>query len=138
MVVSSIQDGILCIIDNGIRQRCQYHRDGDSLYLQAFRESWSVTDLTHQPAAGANGAGSGRIQASMDGAIFDVLVETGQTVRQGETLVILEAMKMEHPVKADCDGVVSKVLTNKGDQVKRNQLLAEITTGEAPEQESKK
>ena len=138
MTVTSVQDGVLCIIDNGIRQRCQYHRDGDSLYLQAFGESWSVTDLTHQPAAGANGTGSGRIQASMDGAIIDVLVEPGQTVRQGETLVILEAMKMEHPVKVDCDGVVSQVLTNKGDQVKRNQLLAEITTGEASEQESKK
>ena len=138
MTVTSVQDGVLCIIDNGIRQRCQYHRDGDSLYLQAFGESWSVTDLTHQPAAGANGTGSGRIQASMDGAIIDVLVEPGQTVRQGETLVILEAMKMEHPVKADCDGVVSQILTNKGDQVKRNQLLAEITTGEASEQESKK
>ena len=74
----------------------------------------------------------------MDGAIIDVLVEPGQTVRQGETLVILEAMKMEHPVKADCDGVVSQILTNKGDQVKRNQLLAEITTGEASEQESQK
>ncbi|MBQ0812894.1 MAG: acetyl-CoA carboxylase biotin carboxylase subunit, partial [Marinobacter sp.] len=71
MTVTSVQDGVLCIIDNGIRQRCQYHRDGDSLYLQAFGESWSVTDLTHQPAAGANGTGSGRIQASMDGAIID-------------------------------------------------------------------
>ncbi|MGK0524941.1 MAG: geranyl-CoA carboxylase alpha subunit [Pseudomonadales bacterium] len=138
MTVTSVQNGILCIIDNGIRQCCQYHRSGDSLYLQAFGESWSVTDLTHQPAAGANGTGSGRIQASMDGAIIDVLVEPGQTVGQGETLVILEAMKMEHPVKADCDGVVSQVLTNKGNQVKRNQLLVEITTGEASEQESKK
>lgn len=138
MIVTSVRDGILCIIDNGIRQRCQYHRNGDSLYLQAFGESWAVTDLTHQPAAGANGAGSGRIQASMDGAIIDVLVEPGQTVSQGDTLVILEAMKMEHPVKADCDGVVAQVLTSKGDQVKRSQLLVEITTGEASEQESNK
>ncbi len=138
MIVTSVQNGVLCIIDKGIRQRCQYHRSGDSLYLQAFGESWSVTDLTHQPAAGANGTGSGRIQASMDGAIIDVLAEAGQTVRQGDTLVILEAMKMEHPVKADCDGVVSQVLTSKGDQVKRNQLLAEITAGESSGQESRK
>ncbi|WP_417543913.1 acetyl/propionyl/methylcrotonyl-CoA carboxylase subunit alpha [Marinobacter sp.] len=138
LTVTSVQNGVLCIIDNGIRKRCQYHRDGDSLYLQAFGESWSVTDLTHQPAAGVNGTGSGHIQASMDGAIIVVLAEPGQTVRQGETLVILEAMKMEHPVKADCDGVVSQVLTNKGDQVKRNQLLAEITANESSEQESQK
>lgn len=128
IVIASIEESALCIIDNGIRQRCQYHRDGDSLYLQAFGESWSVTDLTHQPASGGNGAGSGRIQASMDGAIIDVLAEAGQTVRQGDTLVVLEAMKMEHPVKADCDGVVSEILTQKGDQVKRKQLLVEITT----------
>ncbi|MGO1750421.1 MAG: acetyl/propionyl/methylcrotonyl-CoA carboxylase subunit alpha [Marinobacter sp.] len=128
IVIASIEESALCIIDNGIRQRCQYHRDGDSLYLQAFGESWSVTDLTHQPASGGNGAGSGRIQASMDGAIIDVLAEPGQTVRQGDTLVVLEAMKMEHPVKADCDGVVSEILTQKGDQVKRKQLLVEITT----------
>jgi geranyl-CoA carboxylase alpha subunit len=39
-------------------------------------------------------------------------------------------MKMEHPVKADRDGVVSNVLTRKGDQVKRSQLLVEIATEE--------
>ncbi|MGO1461406.1 MAG: acetyl-CoA carboxylase biotin carboxylase subunit [Marinobacter sp.] len=128
MMIASIEENVVCIIDNGIRQRCQYHRDGESLYLQAFGESWSVTDLTHQPASGSNGAGSGRIQASMDGAIIDVLAEPGQTVRQGDTLVVLEAMKMEHPVKADCDGVVSEILTRKGDQVKRKQLLVEIPT----------
>ncbi|KKK60765.1 hypothetical protein LCGC14_3021090, partial [marine sediment metagenome] len=131
LTIASIQNGLLCVVDKGIRQRCHYHRDGDSLHLQAFGKSWSVTDLTHQPAAGANGEGNGRIPASMDGAIIDVLVEPGQTVRQGETLVILEAMKMEHPVKADCDGVVAQVLTRKGDQVRRNQLLVEVTIDEA-------
>lgn len=138
LTILSTDNHVLCFTDNSVRQRCHYHHHGDSLYLQAFGESWSVTDLTHQPAAGANGTGSGRIKASMDGAIIDVVAEPGQTVLQGETLVILEAMKMEHPVKADCNGVVHQVLTNKGDQVKRNQLLVEITTGESSEQENKK
>src|SRR5690606_32503211 len=122
--------GLLCIIDKGVRQRCQYHRDGDSLYLQACGRSWSVQDITHQPSTGAQGAGSGRILASMDGGIIDVLVAAGDTVQQGQTLVILEAMKMEHPVKADRDGTVSQVLTSAGDQVKRSQLLVEIGTNE--------
>jgi geranyl-CoA carboxylase alpha subunit len=129
-IVESQSHGLLCIIDNGIRQRCQYQLQGDSLYLQASGQSWAVRDMTHQPAAGANGAGSGRIKASMDGAIIEVLAEAGQSVQQGDTLVILEAMKMEHPVKADRDGVVSNVLTRKGDQVKRSQLLVEIATEE--------
>ncbi|PCM45121.1 acetyl/propionyl/methylcrotonyl-CoA carboxylase subunit alpha [Marinobacter sp. ANT_B65] len=138
LAITSIHNGTLCTVDNGVRQRCQYHRKGDSLYLQAFGESWQVKDLTHQPAAVANGTGSGHIQASMDGSIIDVLIEPGQTVSQGEILVILEAMKMEHPVKADCGGVVTRVLTRKGDQVKRDQLLVEITNGEVSGQESNK
>ena len=43
---------------------------------------------------------------------------------------------MEHPVKADRDGVVSQVLAGAGDQVKRNQLLVEITTEESAQQEA--
>jgi len=45
-------------------------------------------------------------------------------------------MKMEHPVKADRDGVVGEVLVCNGDQVKRSQLLVNITAGEATEQEA--
>ncbi|MEP5177591.1 acetyl/propionyl/methylcrotonyl-CoA carboxylase subunit alpha [Marinobacter alexandrii] len=136
LVIEALESDSLCTIDNGVRQRCQYHRDGDSLYFQAFGQSWSVRDVTHQPPAGSQGAGSGRIQASMDGAIIEVLATSGQRVSQGDTLVILEAMKMEHPVKADRDGVVSQVLAGAGDQVKRNQLLVEITTEESAQQEA--
>ncbi|WP_203300137.1 acetyl/propionyl/methylcrotonyl-CoA carboxylase subunit alpha [Marinobacter sediminum] len=136
LVIEAFENGSLCMIDNGVRQRCQYHRDGDSLYFQAFGQSWSARDVTHQPPAGGLGAGSGLVQASMDGAIIEVLAKSGQRVSQGDTLVILEAMKMEHPVKADRDGVVSQVLAGAGDQVKRNQLLVEITTEESAQQEA--
>ncbi len=136
LILENQRDGRLGVIDNGVRQTCQYHRRGDCLYLQAFGQSWSVRDVTHQPAQGAGGAGSGRIQATMDGSIIDVVVEAGQSVRQGDTLVILEAMKMEHPVTADRDGVVSEVHAIKGDQVTRNQLLIEISADETAEQES--
>ncbi|MBY6033447.1 acetyl/propionyl/methylcrotonyl-CoA carboxylase subunit alpha [Marinobacter daepoensis] len=120
----------LCIIDNGVRHRCQYYRNGDFLYLQAFGHSWWVRDTTHQPAKGAQGAGSGKLQAGMDGAIVDVLVAEGDEVEQGQTLVILEAMKMEHPMKADRSGIVGQVLANQGDQVKRGQLLISIQSKE--------
>ncbi|MEQ9544614.1 MAG: acetyl/propionyl/methylcrotonyl-CoA carboxylase subunit alpha [Marinobacter sp.] len=136
LLLESFGDGLLCIIDNNVRQRCQYHREGDSLYLQAFGQAWTVRDVTHQPAAGANGAGSGKVQATMDGAIIDVLVKPGQTVQQGDTLVILEAMKMEHPVKADRDGVVDEVLVSNGDQVKRSQMLVNIAAPETADQEA--
>ncbi|MGC8121711.1 acetyl/propionyl/methylcrotonyl-CoA carboxylase subunit alpha [Marinobacter sp. VGCF2001] len=128
--LESHSPGTLCIIDNGVRQRCQYYRHGDFLYLQALGRSWAVRDVTHQPASSKAGAGSGRIQAGMDGAVIDVLVAEGDTVEQGQPLLILEAMKMEHPVKADRGGKMERLLIEPGHQVKRGQLLAEITTTE--------
>ncbi|MEC7815982.1 MAG: acetyl/propionyl/methylcrotonyl-CoA carboxylase subunit alpha [Pseudomonadota bacterium] len=130
LTLLSHSENDVCVIDNGVRHQCQYHRSGDSLYLQANGRSWQVRDITHQPAKGAQGAGSGRIQATMDGALIDVLVSEGQSVSQGQTLVILEAMKMEHPVKADRDGTISAVLAQKGQQVKRGQLLVDISADE--------
>lgn len=124
------ENGQACIIDKGVRQVCQYHRRGDHLYLQAFGQTLALRDLTHQPANGQSASGSGQIKATMDGALIDVLVQQGQTVKQGDTLVILEAMKMEHPVKADRDGTVTSLLATKGDQVKRSQLLAEVTAAQ--------
>lgn len=126
ITLQSVSSGVLCIIDRGVRQRCQYQRHGDDLYLQLLGRAVMVTDVTHQPAAGATNSGSGRIQATMDGAIIDVPVRAGQAVKQGDTLMVLEAMKMEHPVRADRDGVIRDLFARAGDQVKRNQLLAEV------------
>ncbi|MCH8498009.1 MAG: acetyl/propionyl/methylcrotonyl-CoA carboxylase subunit alpha [Marinobacter sp.] len=119
-------DDQLCYIDNGIRQTCQYHRQGNHLYLQAQKRSLVIADMTHAPAGDLGGAGSGTLKASMDGAITDVLVGEGAQVQQGDTLVILEAMKMEHPIKADCNGTVRAIHISQGQQVKRHQLLVEI------------
>ncbi|NMT65486.1 acetyl/propionyl/methylcrotonyl-CoA carboxylase subunit alpha [Marinobacter orientalis] len=134
--LESIGDGLLCVTDKGVRQQCQYHSQGDQLYLQASGQSVTLRDLTHQPASGSAASGSGRIRATMDGAIIDVLVEAGQAVQQGDTLVILEAMKMEHPVKADRDGTVGEVLASRGDQVKRSQLLVEVIADETTTEET--
>ncbi len=121
-----IGEGQLCYIDNGVRHRCQYQHCGDHLYLQLSGQSVRFTDRTHQPPEVDSLTGTGKVLATMDGAIIDVLVEEGQPVRQGDVLVILEAMKMEHPVKADRDGRVCGVHTAQGDQVRRQQLLVEV------------
>jgi geranyl-CoA carboxylase alpha subunit len=67
----------------------------------------------------------------MDGAIVDVLVEEGARVSKGQLLVVLEAMKMEHPLKAGVDGTVRRIGISKGDQVKSRQLLVELEADEA-------
>ncbi|MDT4886999.1 2-oxoglutarate carboxylase large subunit [compost metagenome] len=66
----------------------------------------------------------------MDGAIVEVLVAEGGRVSKGQLLVVLEAMKMEHPLKASIDGVVRRIGVSCGDQVKNRQLLVEIEAAE--------
>ncbi|WP_203141660.1 acetyl/propionyl/methylcrotonyl-CoA carboxylase subunit alpha [Marinobacter mangrovi] len=118
-------------IDNGVRQRCQYHSDGDHLYLQQLSRSLHVCDVTHAPALTLEGSASDRVLASMDGAIIDVRAEAGQAVKRGDTLVVLEAMKMEHPLVAERDGEIARVHVSAGNQVKRRQLLVELTSDDA-------
>ena len=62
-------------------------------------------------------ADSGGFKAPMNGTIVDVLVTAGARVSAGDTLMIMEAMKMEHAVKAPTDGTVSEVFFSQGDLV---------------------
>ncbi|MFP6860955.1 acetyl-CoA carboxylase biotin carboxyl carrier protein subunit, partial [Pseudomonas sp.] len=117
---------------DGIRQRLAYHLDGDNLWLYGHNGNLRLTDITHLPVSSAAGAGSGSVKAPMDGAIVEVLVEEGASVSKGQLLVVLEAMKMEHPLKASIDGVVRRIGVSRGDQVKNRQLLVEIEATDAP------
>jgi len=115
---------------DGIRQRLAYHLEGDNLWLYGHNGNLHLSDITHQPVSSAAGAGSGSVKAPMDGAIVEVLVEEGSAVSKGQLLVVLEAMKMEHPLKASIDGVVRRIGVSRGDQVKNRQLLVEIEASE--------
>lgn len=66
------------------------------------------------------------IKAPMPGLILDVPVKAGDTVNEGDYLLILEAMKMENALTAPRDGVVKAVAVAKGDTVDKGQLLIEM------------
>ena len=66
----------------------------------------------------------------MDGAVIEVNAAAGDTVKRGQILAVLEAMKMEHPLKAGVSGIVKEVLVNEGDQVKGRQLLIQLEASE--------
>jgi biotin carboxyl carrier protein len=67
----------------------------------------------------------------MDGAVIDVPVRVGQQVDHGQTLVVVEAMKLEQRVAADRAGVVSAIHVARGTQVKARQLLVEVSAAGA-------
>ncbi|WP_208813592.1 biotin/lipoyl-binding carrier protein [Micromonospora echinofusca] len=66
------------------------------------------------------------IRAEMVANVWKVVVSTGDTVSEGDTLVILESMKMEIPVVAESDGVVEQLAVNEGDVVQDGDLIAVI------------
>ena len=63
------------------------------------------------------------IGAAIPGSVIKVLVKEGDTVKENDSLMIIEAMKMETNITASCDGVVEHVLVKEGEQVKTGQLL---------------
>ena len=69
---------------------------------------------------------AGGLVAPMPGKVIDLKVKVGSKVKKGDTLVILEAMKMEHQVKASDDGKVTKVLVKKDDQLENGAVLMVI------------
>ena len=78
------------------------------------------------PAAkGAAGAGT-PINAPLPGVVTKVLVAAGQAVKKGETVVVLEAMKMENNITAECDGSVTGVCVAAGDSVMEGTTLVTI------------
>lgn len=122
----TISDQQIRFCVDGVYRRCEFQLIGKTIFLKFGTAYSQFDDVTHLSVAAKEAAGSGQIKASMDGAIIDVLVSPGDKVCKGQTLVILEAMKMEHPLKADLDGVIEAVSVKQGDQVKLRQLLVSI------------
>jgi len=75
-------------------------------------------------AAPAGGAGAVKVTASVPGKVFKVEASVGQTVKAGDNIVILEAMKMEIPVVAPQDGTVASIDVAVGDAVENGDTLA--------------
>lgn len=63
------------------------------------------------------------IKAPMPGLVLNVLVKENDEIKKGDSLLILEAMKMENILKSSSDGIVKEVKVLKGDKVEKNQLL---------------
>ena len=128
--VDTCVDGTIAYAIGGVAREARYLLQGDVIGLDVGARSVHYERLTYAPARSADAAGSGRITATTEGLVTDVLVAEGDQVQKGQTLVVVEAMKMEHRHMADGDGVVAAVGTEKGQQVKLRQLLVELTLEE--------
>ena len=82
---------------------------------------------TPQAAPAAAPAGEGQaVEAPLQGSMFNILVKEGQSVKKGDVLAVLEAMKMENEIVAPVDGTVSAIHVEKGQHVNLGDTILEI------------
>lgn len=123
-------DGRLAATIGGVRRSAGFvHRNGQiSLFVGGIRHSLTLVDPL--PPDGRD-AVEGGVQAMMHGTIVAHLVEAGAPVCAGQPLVVMEAMKMEHTLRAPADGRVARINYPVGALVEEGAVLVDFETAEA-------
>ena len=101
------------------------HVDGDRCYVDGPDGATTLVEQPRFPAPTAS-VEPGSLTAAMPGAVTRVAVAEGDEVRAGQLVLVLEAMKMEHPVVAPTDGVVTSLHATVGAQVETGAVLAVV------------
>ena len=111
-------------------------RDGDAVHVDAEGQSVELA-LAAPPTvewavahAAAGEPGASVLTAPMPGRVIAIRAAEGRSVRAGEPVVIIEAMKMEHAVAAPIDGTVERVAVREGQQVERGAVVAEVAAAD--------
>lgn len=122
-------EGDLCRLD-GKAFRLAHHAEGETHHFDTGTAHITARDMTHAPAERAAAGATGQLKAPMDGQIVAVGVAPGETVMAGDLICVIEAMKMEHHIRADMDGIITTLTASVGAQVKNRAALATIEPGE--------
>lgn len=108
----------------GARGEWDVHFDGSRYEVEVVDErTKAIREVTGDMDAHA---GPKPVKAPMPGMVMRVEVEAGQSVEEGQGLVIVEAMKMENELKAEAAGVVAKICVEAGEAVEKGAVLVEF------------
>ncbi len=118
VVVNKVEDTIAEVEVNGALYKIEMDKPAKKQLVSVKRPAQAPTTasgapVVSRPAGGAKGA----VKSPLPGVILDVKCKVGDEVKRGQTLLILEAMKMENSINADREGKVIEVKVNKGDSV---------------------
>jgi biotin carboxyl carrier protein len=122
------KDGKLDLLIGGQRVRAYVSSEHAKYWVTVNGQTFVLT----KPAAGAHKSGSGHhhaageLTAPMPGQVRAVNVAEGESVTKGQTLLVVEAMKMEIRIQAPREGTVKKLFVKQGQTVEREQILIEI------------
>jgi propionyl-CoA carboxylase alpha chain len=109
----------------GLRGTFEVHVDGDRCYVDGPEGATTLAEQPRFPEPTATAA-PGSLTAAMPGAVTRVAVTEGERVEAGQLVLVLEAMKMEHPVVAPAAGVVQTLHVGVGEQVETGATLAVV------------
>jgi len=119
-------DGSLCLRAGGNVHVLNYEIDGDRLLLRFGGRNHVLRDLRFLPPQALQVAGGdGQLRAPMNGKVAALPAAIGETAKAGQTLVVLEAMKMEHAMAAPCDCILRSLYVKQGEQVAPGTILLE-------------
>jgi geranyl-CoA carboxylase alpha subunit len=100
-----------------------FHIDGNDISVDLDALTVRFTDRTYAPPASAAAGSDGKLRAPMDGRIVAIKVAAGEKVSRGQTLIVLEAMKIQHQLKAALDTEIESVAVQEGQQVANRAVL---------------
>jgi 3-methylcrotonyl-CoA carboxylase alpha subunit len=123
--------GVLAVTSDGVRRVLRVLAHGTILAVFLAGESWTFDEI--DPLAPPSGVdlGAGRLTAPMPGRVVHLLVGAGDSVRQGQAMMVVEAMKMEHTIAAPRDGTVAAVHFGPGDLVEEGAELIALADPDA-------
>ncbi|MGI9016854.1 MAG: biotin carboxylase N-terminal domain-containing protein [Euzebya sp.] len=104
----------------------------DRIWIGTEGQAWLIREEDLATASRGGGTATGALVAPMPGSVAAVSAAVGDSVTAGQTLVVVEAMKMEHPLVAPFDGTVAAVHVTAGDQVGMEDLLVMVAPLEDP------
>lgn len=111
---------------DGRPQRVWIAQQGDDLFVHAAGRAWRIRAVDDLDAAQGHGSADDAVIAPMPGTVVALAVAPGDAVKRGDTLVVIESMKLESSLKAPRDGVVASLPLAKGATFDRGALLATL------------
>ncbi|HIR62945.1 MAG TPA: biotin/lipoyl-binding protein [Candidatus Coprenecus avistercoris] len=131
VVINDVQESVASIEVNGSNYKVEFEKPivkpTAIKVVKTATAAPAVSAAAPKPAAApAPSAGGTTVSSPLPGVILEVCVKEGDTVKNGQKIMVLEAMKMENVVEATADGVIKSIKVNKGDSVMEGTPLAII------------
>ena len=126
VTIGDIDENIAHVEVNGTPYKVEMEKAPKVVVKPVVRPTTPAPAPTPVVNPAAPSTGKSGVKSPLPGVILDIKVNVGDTVKKGQTIIILEAMKMENNIDADRDGIIVELKVNKGDSVLEGDTLLTI------------